>query len=260
MDKLVYHFASFNLRYDNPHDGENGWAHRKANVLDMVRHYGWDAIGMQEVCGSQLDDLSSLSDYSHEGIGRENDRESEHVPIFYKKQIFRKEDGGTFWLSTTPGRPSKSWGSDCKRICTWVKLRDGRNGKRFIFVNTHLDHVSEEARFQGARIIAGWIAQHASGLPVILTGDFNASPDERCYREIIAAGLADARRAAEEGHYGPTGTFTGFDYAIPWEKLKEIDHIFVNRHVRVRKTRTVVDSFDRKYPSDHFPITAEVLL
>ena len=29
--------ATFNLRYDNPHDGVNSWVHRKQHVYDFVR-------------------------------------------------------------------------------------------------------------------------------------------------------------------------------------------------------------------------------
>jgi endonuclease/exonuclease/phosphatase family metal-dependent hydrolase len=249
--------ASFNLRFDNPADQKNGWAYRKQHVLEMMDYYSWDVVGLQEVCGNQLEDISKLSAYSYEGIGREKDHVSEHGPIFYKKEIFDKEDGGTFWLSLTPESPSKSWGSDCKRICTWVRLNDKRNGKTFIFINTHLDHISEEARFKGAQIIMGWIENNTSNVPIVLSGDFNAFPEERCYQEITKH-LQDTRQAAHATHYGPAGTFTGFDYSIPWADLKEIDYIFANQHVNVIKTRTVVDSFDRTYPSDHFPVTATV--
>lgn len=251
----IYEMASFNIRFDNPADGENSWEYRKEHVLGMMAHYRWDVVGLQEARGNQLRFLSELDDYRTEGASRDHDPESEHSPIFYKKSVFDKEDGGTFWLSQTPDVPSKSWGSDCMRICTWVRLKDMRNGKRLLFMNTHLDHISEEARYRGALMILDWIEQYAVGLPVVLTGDFNASPEERCYKEIIKR-LTDTRRVADANHYGPWGTFADFRYDIPWSELKEIDYIFADKQVKVLRTRAVTDSFDRKYPSDHFPITA----
>ncbi|WP_410513779.1 endonuclease/exonuclease/phosphatase family protein [Paenibacillus sp. BR2-3] len=245
------------MRFDNPADQENSWEYRKEHVLGMMQYYSWDVIGLQEVCGHQLDEIAGLSEYTYEGVGREKDHVSEHGPIFYKKDIFEKEDGGTFWLSLTPDRPSKSWDSDCKRICTWTRLRDLRNGTIFVFLNTHLDHISEESRYQGVRLIKSWIEKYALDVPVILTGDFNAFPGERCYQEITQS-FQDTRLAANAAHYGPIGTFTGFDYSIPWKELKGIDYIFANDKVSVLKTRTIVDSFDRRYPSDHFPVTAAV--
>lgn len=253
----VYEMASFNIRFDNPADGENAWPCRKDLVLAMMAHYNWDVVGLQEVTGRQLAYLSGLSGYGTEGVSRDSDPESEHGPIFYKASVFAKEAGGTFWLSQTPDVPSKDWGSDCRRICTWVRLKDKRNGKLLVFMNTHLDHVSEEARYQGARILLDWVERHARGLPVILTGDFNASTEERCYQEIVKR-FTDTRRDAKQGHYGPWGTFTGFRYDIPWGELKEIDYIFADKQMNVLRTRTVTDSFDRKFPSDHFPIAATV--
>lgn len=259
LDPTLYQVASFNLRFDNPADKGNSWDNRKENVLGMLEYYSWDIIGLQEVCGNQLDDLSTLSGYSYEGIGREKDKDSEHNPVFFKKDLFYKLESGTFWLSLTPDIPSKSWGSDCKRICTWVRLKDKRNGKVFVFLNTHLDHISEEARFQGAQLFTSWMEENASDVPTLLIGDFNAFPEERCY-QIITKKLADTRQASNAVHYGPSGTFTGFDYDIAWDQLKVIDYIFVSSNVNVLRTRTVVDSFDRTYPSDHFPITAVVEL
>lgn len=82
-----------------------------------------------------------------------------------------------------------------------MRLQDTRNGNRIHFVNTHLDHISEEARYRGALMILDWVRNLGGNLPVVITGDFNALPDERCYREITAQ-LTDTRRAAE-AHYGP---------------------------------------------------------
>lgn len=251
----IYELASFNIRFDNPADGENAWEYRKEHMLRLMAHYRWDIFGVQEARGNQLRFLSGLEDYETEGISRDHDPESEHCPIFYKASVFDKEDGGTFWLSLTPDVPSKSWDSDCMRICTWIRVKDKRNGNRLLFMNTHLDHISEEARYHGALMIVEWIEQHAMNLPIILTGDFNASAQERCYQAIIDR-LFDTRKAADVLHYGPQGTFTDFRYDIPWNELKEIDYIFADKQVKVLRTRAVTDSFDRKFPSDHFPITA----
>ncbi|SEO06576.1 Metal-dependent hydrolase, endonuclease/exonuclease/phosphatase family [Paenibacillus sophorae] len=252
-----YRMASFNIRFDNAGDGVNGWEYRKTNLLEMLNYYSWDIIGLQEVCGNQLTELTRLSGYHYEGEGRDGGGDGEHCPIFFRKDIFEKEDGGTFWLSLFPGKPSKSWGADCPRICTWAKLRDLRTGQIIVFINTHLDHISEEARFQGAKLIVDWIRSYASDVPVIVTGDFNAGREERCYQKLCE-NLRDARLISRTAPYGPAGTFSNFDYSMPWNELKQIDYILTSRHADVLSLRTVVDSFDRKYPSDHFPVTVTV--
>jgi endonuclease/exonuclease/phosphatase family metal-dependent hydrolase len=258
VENLIYNIASFNIRYDTPLDKDNAWVNRKDNVLKMLSYYSWDVFGLQEVRDHQLNDIKVLDGYRYEGIGREEGSSaSEACPVFFKADIFHKEAGGTFWLSLTPEVSSKSWNSDCPRICTWVKLKDKRSNKVFVFVNTHFDHKSEEARIEASKMITKWIEDEFSEMPVILVGDFNSDPEETCYK-VLSNKLLDAFKVSKTPHYGPIGTFNYFDYNIQWKLLKEIDHIFVNNHVNVRKTATIVDSFDGVFPSDHFPITASI--
>jgi endonuclease/exonuclease/phosphatase family metal-dependent hydrolase len=258
VNNLTYNIASFNIRYDTPLDKENSWANRKNNILQMLSYYSWDVFGLQEVRDNQLNDIKDLNGYNYEGIGREEGSSaSEACSIFYKKDIFYKEDSGTFWLSLTPAVSSRSWNSDCPRICTWVKLRDKRTGKVFVFINTHFDHKSEEARIESSKMIIQFVENKFSGLPVILVGDFNSDPEEICYKELSSK-LSDARKISQVPHYGPIGTFNNFEYNISWKLLKEIDHVFVNNHVIVKRTATIVDSFDRAFPSDHFPLAANI--
>ncbi|AIQ11625.1 hypothetical protein PDUR_06440 [Paenibacillus durus] len=257
LPPVRYRVASFNIRFDNPEDRRNRWEFRKSNLLGMLHYYSWDIIGLQEVCGNQMTELAALSGYRYEGEGRDGGLSGEHCPIFYRKDIFEKEAGGTFWLSLSPGEPSISWGADCPRICTWARLRDKRTGQVLVFLNTHLDHISEEARFQGARLITDWIGSYVPDAPVMITGDFNAGREERCYRKLSGF-LRDAKWVSEGIPYGPEGTFSNFDYNMPWAEMKEIDYILVSEQVKVVSMRTVTDSFDRHYPSDHFPVTAEV--
>jgi endonuclease/exonuclease/phosphatase family metal-dependent hydrolase len=260
VSNLTYNIASFNIRCDTPEDKENSWINRKENVLQMLSYYSWDVFGLQEVRDNQLNDIKALDGYDYEGVGREEGSNSnEACSVFYKKDMFHKEDGGTFWLSLTPEVPSKSWNSDCYRICTWVKLKDKRNNRVFVFINTHFDHRSEEARIESSKMITNWIENEFSELPVILVGDFNSDPEETCYKELSSK-LSDARKISQVPHYGPIGTFNNFEYSISWNLLKEIDHVFVNNHVIVKKTATIVDSFHRSFPSDHFPIMASIEL
>ncbi len=48
---------SFNIRHDNPQDGENAWPHRRDWVAELIRENRVDVVGMQEVLKSQIDVL-----------------------------------------------------------------------------------------------------------------------------------------------------------------------------------------------------------
>lgn len=60
-------------------------------------------------------------------------------------------------------------------------------------------------------------------------------------------------------HYGPRGTFQNFTYTKPWAELEEIDYIYV-KGWQVQQTASLTDSIDGRFPSDHFPLEAEVCI
>lgn len=66
QSKTVVNAMTFNIRYDNPKDGEQNWHHRKENVIRMLYFYDVDIVGMQEVLVSQLDYLKEhLPDFNY---------------------------------------------------------------------------------------------------------------------------------------------------------------------------------------------------
>jgi endonuclease/exonuclease/phosphatase family metal-dependent hydrolase len=56
--------------------------------------------------------------------------------------------------------------------------------------------------------------------------------------------------------FGPLGTFNNFEFDKP--VTQRIDFIFVSSEIRVDKYAVLSDSWDLKYPSDHFPVFAEL--
>jgi endonuclease/exonuclease/phosphatase family metal-dependent hydrolase len=94
-------------------------------------------------------------------------------------------------------------------------------------------------------------------LPVALTGDFNSGPEDAPVQEITAV-LRDARTLSPVV-FGPADTWNGFQFQ---EKPKGcIDHIFVSHHGwKVERFATLTDSYELKYPSDHFPVLATLHL
>jgi hypothetical protein len=53
-----------------------------------------------------------------------------------------------------------------------------RTGSPFLVFNTHLDHMSQEARLEGLKLILSRITTLSMGLPAVLLGDFNSPPRE----------------------------------------------------------------------------------
>ena len=251
---------SFNVRYDNPADGPNAWPHRRDWVAEIIGKNA-DVVGMQEVLERQLDDLKArLPEFEFFGVGRDDGKEAgEFVPVAWRKERFAPVEKGAFWLSPTPDVPgSKGWDAALPRVATWARLKDRVEGKMFLLVNVHFDHKGEQARRESAKLLKSWIAGHAKGGPVILTGDFNATPDSAAYKTLAAEGeglaLQDTRFDASRPE-GPASTWNGFKAVA--ENVR-IDFVFQAGPVEVLGFRTLDETRDGRFPSDHLPIVATV--
>lgn len=250
--------ATYNIRMDTPEDQDWAWNNRREHVLNLIRYADWDLFGVQEVLPHQLTDFETLTDYAFIGTAREDGlNKGEYNGIFYKKARFELLEQKIFWLSETPTVPSIHPEAGCHRLCVCGLFKDQQTGKEFVFADTHLDHVSEEARVLGAKVILDEGLQSFKEYPLLLVGDFNATPDERAY-QLLAQHLTDARQVDGAFVYGPKGTFQEFDYNCPWEALIEIDFIFVSEKIKVRKVGTLTNSWQNKFPSDHFPVEAVI--
>ncbi len=254
---------SFNIRYDNPDDSLNNWQYRKERVANAILFYDADILGTQEVLHNQMIDLKQLlPGYESIGVGREDGKEKgEYSALFYKKDRFTVIESGYFWLSETPELAgSKGWDGACERIATWVKLKDKKSGKEMLTFNTHLDHVGVVARREGVSLILNKIAELGKGLPVILTGDFNAEPESEVIKQIINTTdekyLIDSRSVSPLV-YGPSWSFHDFG-KIPFEKRPLIDYIFVSKEIEVLKYGVLAETENNNFLSDHAPILATI--
>ena len=253
--------GSYNIRLSSGDKGTpNDWELRKADLVALVKDLDLDVFGMQEVRPDQAAYLrESLPDFAFVGDHRGADRKSDEAsPVFYRKSRFEVEKSGTFWLSETPEVPaSKSWETACPRVCSYLVLRDGLTGKRLCFANTHTDHRSERARTEGMKLILARMAEFSQGAPIVFTGDHNC-PYESVPAASVREVLKDGRDIAERLS-GSRITFQGFGTRNPGSC---IDYIYVSDGVRVLDFATHGDKRPGTdlYPSDHFPVTATVVL
>lgn len=253
---------TFNVRYDNPDDGPQNWHNRKENVIKMLHFYDLDAIGMQEVLAHQLEYFkTNLPEFGFVGVGREDGVDKgEFAPIFFKKSRFKHLDSGTFWLSTTPNTVSKGWDADLERIATWAILEDRDSGKEMLLINTHFDHRGNLARIESARLLKQRIESLAGNRPVVLTGDFNLTPDAEGIQILtgneLGYSLKDTKFLAKFT-YGPDWTTCGFDNR-PFEDRKIIDYVFVEGIGEVLRYAVLAEMLNELYLSDHCPVLVEL--
>ncbi len=254
---------TFNVRVNVKSDSADAWPNRKDIAASMIRFHKADIIGLQEALKEQVDDLALLlPEYKWFGIGRDDGKNAgEFMAVFYRSDRFDVLTDSTFWLSETPGIPGKGWDAACNRVVTFGKFKDIKNGKIFFLFNTHFDHMGQVARRESAKFLLQSIAKIGAGLPVIVTGDFNSTPESEPYK-ILTQGvngmkLTDSKNISQYPHHGPTGTWTGFESAY-YPDGQPIDYIFIRNNVKVLMHGTLSDSFDGRFPTDHMPVLAEL--
>jgi endonuclease/exonuclease/phosphatase family metal-dependent hydrolase len=237
--------GSFNIRNDKVRQpGEerkrdyktyDGWDDRKAQLFDMINLEAFDIFGSQEVRKHQLDDmLAAMPDYDYIGVGRDfGDDRGEFCPIFYRKDVFEKLDGGTFWLSETPEKPSKGWDAKHNRICTWGHFRHKASGKKVCFMNIHFDHRGVQARIESAKLMLDYVKKNCKGMSVIISGDYNVTQTSDSYKVLADSKILKDSYDVAKYRFVPTGTFNGFNPRC--YTTQRIDHLFVSKKLKVSR-------------------------
>ncbi len=251
--------GTYNLRYDNAADSGNLWKDRMPVVASLIRFNKFDILGTQEGLENQLADLSAaLPEYERYGVGRDDGKQAgEHSAIFFRRDRFELVDKGDFWLSETPGKPSKGWDAKCcNRICSWVKLKDKTAEQTLWVFNAHYDHQGSLARQESSRLLMAKTEKIAGAGHVIITGDFNDTRSSNCYMQIVQSSRIRDTYLLTTNRHESNPSFNGFGSRVNGKEV--IDHIFVSREFMVNRWGIIGDTYHGKYPSDHFPVLTEL--
>ena len=247
---------SSNLRCINPGDkGKRSWFYRADLLVKNIEKYQPSVIGFQEATKWQYNYMKDcLVGFDSVYEFRDTAVNTESCPVFYRTDMYKLIDKGSFWLSETPEKMSKDWGAACYRICSYVILETLDTKEQFVVFNTHLDHVSDEARIKGIGVVLDKIKQFGS-LPSIIMGDFNATEDSVTY-ENVTKDFLDAK-------YQTENTMSGCTYQNFGQELERecIDYFMISKTgIKVNEYKIVQDLYDGVYPSDHFPILMKFTL
>ncbi|RPE14061.1 endonuclease/exonuclease/phosphatase family protein [Chitinophaga lutea] len=254
---------TFNIRYNTPRDSVNAWPNRKDKVASQILFHQPQVLGVQEALWDQMDDLAkALPGYKFIGVGRDDgDKKGEFSAIFYDAARLTLLDQRTFWLSETPETVgSKGWDAAICRIVTYGRFRDNKTKKEFYHFNTHFDHIGKVARRESAKLLLKKVQEIAGKTPVVITGDFNATPTDEPIQVIVnqqdPQRLTDAKAISKTPHYGPNSTFNSFRaHDIGNEP---IDYIFLKGNWGVNKHATISQTWKGLFASDHFSVVAEL--
>lgn len=244
---------SYNIRMGIANDGENSWEFRKPASIAMIEAENPDVFGLQEAFDFQLQYLlENCPKYKCVGVGRDDgSTEGETMAIFWNTEVVEMEDWGTYWLSETPDVPSLGWDAACRRTATWAFMKHIPTGKEFFYVNTHLDHIGEQARRNGLALIESKIAEMNGdrNLPMILTGDLNIPDNHPTILEFDQR-MQDARKVAEQSDRN--GSWHG------WGICSDvIDYVYFKGFASCKSFKTLCEPYaEIPYISDHYPVKA----
>ena len=247
--------GSFNVRV--PCDKEpNDWPNRGKRLLSDLDRLQFDVFGVQEAVPMQIADIEAAG-YKHLGHGRNPDRSGESAALLYRPERLEALSEKTIWLSETPDVYSLDYGTTLPRVATYARFRDRRTGREFVFANVHLQHRNApECRANQIAVLLKHLEKYlTAGVPVILTGDFNAPPDEPAY-QLTAGRLHDAAKISQTPPALTEGrTFHGYKPVRPeTSRNLPIDYVFVSDGIEVQSYESV-NNFDAAglASSDHYP-------
>ncbi len=287
--------ATFNIRYGTADDGPNRWAARRSILFETIGRLGADILCVQECQPFQGDEI--VLEFPHLGrfglgryhgipVNRAHEAYSgEHCDILVDTRRYSVERSGTFWHSDTPEvAGSITWGNSLARITTWAILVSATEParERFAVFNTHF-HTGNEYNEYAAKtvdLITAKMRGIAGGLPHILLGDFNSAPGSEVHRRFTAREAGgdggDSKSRPSEGGGAVEAVRQGARLIDAWVALGKSEDEAGTGHGFTGIPNTRIDWIlpgdgftpvsieashfqkDGSYPSDHFPVVAEL--
>ncbi len=254
-----FRVATFNVKYIVDPEGLPKWEARRDAVTVAVKATDAEIIGFQEMetfaggkfnrVNRQLDwVIKTVPGYKAAAFGDPVKFPSTQ-PILYRHARFQLLDEGWFYYSTTPDviySPSFDGGFDY--YASTARFRDRQSGQTVTVFNIHTDIRSAGNRSRATALIAERIqASMAEGEKVIVLGDFNTGRYARNMRRLKNTGLKGTDLLRPTFHFG-----------LGLGILPAIDHILHSSGIeRIGEAQVHHDKSNGKYPSDHYPVSAQ---
>ena len=264
-----FNVMSFNVRVETSSDtGNTHWDVRKSHLMNWVLESNMDVVCFQEVKFYQYIDLRDGLSSKYDLVCYERETDSsgnnpECVVIAYDN-TFELIDQNMFWLSATPNKLSKDWGTyvdeegntkdyeddEYYRICVNALLRSNK-GVYLDVYNVHLG-LTNDSRTLAAKLISERMAE--SKYPSVVMGDFNCQLGTDPYN-TFAETLQDCQQVAEITEKEGIESYTFNGWKSP---SSTIDFIFASEDITPMTFDVNQEKWDGNYYSDHFAVDTSV--
>lgn len=292
--RVVTYNILFDLFDDHLEDKSLSWANRSTYIVKSIENMKPDLLCVQETYPNQLLDLQRSLNPTYSCFVGESTT-GELNAIFYKNSRFELDlkNYGEGLSSASLNLPLNDKDEvlvarvkgflppelEPGRQLTLAHFHDKLTGKEFVVLNTHLSYHRVNSREDQAKFMIDLANKlHALNKIVIATGDLNTLPnrperadygfydgDHICM--LFKRELQDTRDVALLGHVGPLCTAIR-DFLKRGDKPFDIaenpglilDHIYVSPQVAVIVNAIEPCLVDNHFPSDHFPVIADIIL
>ncbi len=236
------------------------WAARAPLIRTLLEDERPALLGVQEAMPRQAAAVAAALGprWRSIGHGRDADGQGEGCPIFFDGDRLELRGWSQHALSDEPEvAGSRSWGNVLPRVRVRAAFSDRRTGASFVAVNTHLDPFSARSRVRSAATLRALAA--AETAPTVVMGDLNSRPGSPPIRALLAADtLRDAWEVAERRTSPEWDTHT--NYRPPRSTGRRIDWIAVTADVRVAEIAVNTRAVSGRWPSDHLPVQAVLVI
>ena len=222
------------------------WRNRYKKVVDYIKLEDPDILGMQEITKKGVRYLKKyLSDYNIVGESRHSIIfTDEYTPLLIKKD-YELLSYKTYSLSSNIYKLGvKTKEDNFPRICVVCHIKKDKN--KYIVINTHIDNSSGPNKKRLLNIFKEIIKKEkAKDELIIIMGDFNMTLNNDDLLEF------------SKEYKDPFKDYT-YGSFCPNPKGKSLDHIFLDKKLTYKKDKIDVNSNDKCFLSDHYPLSCEI--
>ena len=253
--------TTFNIHYTSPRQKKLAWGNRREAVKEAIADLDADIIAFQEMetfAGGSFNTENEQLDWVLEhfpeySVGAYGDAAiyPNTQPIIYRSERFSQKSQGFFFFSDTPDVIySRTFNGSWPAFCSWTELVDKKTGQQFFIYNVHFEYKSMSNRSKSAKLVRQRIKPVLeNGSAVLLVGDINAPGFAPTVRKLKKTPLTLAKPAGATFHFN-----RGLNL------IPAIDHVFYSEHFTQQgKTTLLRESYDDVWPTDHYPVTVELL-
>lgn len=245
------------------------WSARKPRLIEYLLFAKADVIGSQELQEDQLQEVMSAlgGHYSYYGLKtRENEGRTDTNAIFFNPKRLELIDSKTISYENREG----------DNAFTYCRFKDKLLDKNFSVLNTKLTWGDVERRLAEASQLSDFAKLLPSDEPILVLGDFNLFPFIEHKKNLFFDGdyiekvlteynLRDAKNKSIFGHFGPLCSINNSKTTLAPFVGPELtgfilDHILVSDQIEVFTHGIDTGRVDGEFPSDHFPVIADVFL